>query len=455
MFVAHITSSYLSRQMEFDADRHAVHLVGLDAFTGALRELPTICTAERGALVDLDRAVHSGRLADDLPALIAANLRQLPEAIRQQVREAGLHENASMYASHPTTTERIVVMQAEAIEPRFTGEGPATRLFRDFAAVARTATEAVYADEFLTGPRKVKLVATAVIVGEVEAEEAARTAYTRVFGLLPPRGLCLAAVGTRSVTGGDPAVRAMATRPEIHAYDPAPLAELGRHAARCNELRAAGWYCAAGIAIDAASFELHESSSAAADAALAEAEAAHTSALGLVSTASAPALARIDAAGDALRGEPVHHAEHTRLLACLCALGESDARVDEIASNFAALDNLWEQMEQMRETPGFVDMLRKRLADQHVRLRGLQQALAGAAYPFEHGSGATTLAAYALGELPHPEAEGPVMESTQQCLRRIGLVRERVVLRLAALVELAERTLELAPDELPATPDTT
>lgn len=82
MMLGHLFSSLLSRQMEFDADRHAFRLVGRDPFASALRELPVLGAAENGAHQDLGTALRERRLADDLPKLIRANVEQITPDLR-------------------------------------------------------------------------------------------------------------------------------------------------------------------------------------------------------------------------------------------------------------------------------------------------------------------------------------------------------------------------------------
>lgn len=43
MHIGHLLSSLLSREMEFDADRHAIHVAGHEPFIATMRLLPDRC----------------------------------------------------------------------------------------------------------------------------------------------------------------------------------------------------------------------------------------------------------------------------------------------------------------------------------------------------------------------------------------------------------------------------
>jgi len=99
MWIGQVMSNVLLREMEFDADRHALRLVGEEAFGSALREVAVISVANDGAMHDLGGAWRGRRLADDLPSLVRANIAQLEPEVQRKIVEHGLTENTTMYAA--------------------------------------------------------------------------------------------------------------------------------------------------------------------------------------------------------------------------------------------------------------------------------------------------------------------------------------------------------------------
>ncbi|MBW3542695.1 MAG: M48 family metallopeptidase, partial [Planctomycetes bacterium] len=84
MQLGHLISFFMSREQEFDADRHQARLVGSRQIGPTLRRTSELAVAHQKALYDLGRFYDEGRLADNLPALVSYNADKLP---REIVRE--------------------------------------------------------------------------------------------------------------------------------------------------------------------------------------------------------------------------------------------------------------------------------------------------------------------------------------------------------------------------------
>ncbi|MBA2480284.1 MAG: M48 family metalloprotease, partial [Planctomycetes bacterium] len=230
MMIGQLVSSLMSRQMEFDADRSAVRVVGHEHFSSMLRELPVICLAERGALHDLRAAWREKRLGDDLPALIEANLRQVPAEMRESAVSDGMAGNTSMYDSHPPTRDRIAAAKAEGGKGIFAAEGPASRLFRDFPALCRRTTLAWYRESAGLEVTATNLVSTAELLAQSASDEQAQHARSRWFGGLWADVLLLQP-GSRTESDTAPAVRLSAARTALEVCAPGAIAAHGEFAA--------------------------------------------------------------------------------------------------------------------------------------------------------------------------------------------------------------------------------
>ncbi|HEY0135036.1 MAG TPA: M48 family metalloprotease [Nannocystis sp.] len=448
MWVGHVMSSVLLREMELDADRHALRLVGAEAFGSALREVAVISVANDGAMHDLGAAWRSRRLPDDLPALVRANIAQLEPEVQQKIVEHGLTENTTMYASHPAIRDRLAAIR-EQDPPMFTGEGAATRLFRDFAALAREVTLAEYrqllADEI--GPTN--LVSTAQLVGEVERKMTGARAAQRVYGELV--GWLILDVGALTgivgVQGGSLRDQLRAAREALAAEMPAvakAVPELVQCETLLTEMITLRLYREAQVKVDFASFGLAADTQAAFDEVYARRLQQRSLLLATCRPAVEATLQRISAAGYAL-GEPADQAEYARLTDCLRTLLVVRPLVEAVRAHLVAYTNI---DAKVREHAGLMPALSRALAHQHARLQQLRAGLAEHAYPYPHARGAATLADYALPELPPVDALAAILDASGACMAQLDNLGQRVLAELASLTERAEE--ELNPVELTA-----
>lgn len=405
MLVGHLFSSLLSRQMEFDADRHAARLTGREAFASALRELPVLAAAERGAHQDLGQAWRERRLADDLPALVRANLGQIPDDLRKRLIADGLAGSAGMYASHPATADRIASGSAEPERGVFSGDGPATRLFRDFPGICRRATIAWYQDEAGLPVQAANLVATGSLVAKAEEEQLAARAAEGVFGPLWRDGT-LFAEGPAAVPSPDTAALAR----EAEAIDE-----------RIRVLRTADALLAAGLRIDANDADIPAPTRAAAQAALNAAREVRRGVrerLGGAAASTVPRL-RVEAA--------------TRpALGALFALAGHQADYDELRERHHVLDALWAQLDSQRENQAFAAFLLKELGEQRLLLLRLAKALVAAPYPFEHATAGIGIGGYLVPHPPAADQHGAIMAAAATAIRHLAALHARSLARLVS-----------------------
>ncbi len=182
MHLAQLCSSLLSRQLEFNADRHAIHVVGKNDFVNTLKQLPLIEAAQQGAMSDLYEAWRERRLGDNIPALIYSNMKRIPIDAKEQIIEQGLTQNSNLYDSHPCTHDRIQrSMQLHSTGITSLERRPASDLFLDFEELCLSATRALYQDAYAIDIEAHTLMNTSQLIVHVEQEEAAHNAYLRYF----------------------------------------------------------------------------------------------------------------------------------------------------------------------------------------------------------------------------------------------------------------------------------
>jgi Zn-dependent protease with chaperone function len=120
MLLGHAISGFMLRQMEYDADRHETLLVGAEVFESTARRFVELSLAHQWASQDLEMAWEEGRLVDDLPALILANERHIPEDVREKVLKTHLQNlETGLFDTHPSHAHRIANARKVESPPLF------------------------------------------------------------------------------------------------------------------------------------------------------------------------------------------------------------------------------------------------------------------------------------------------------------------------------------------------
>ena len=148
MKAAQAMSCYLSRQMEFHADKYFFRLVGAETMAAAFHRLPILAFASEGAWSDLDDFYRDGRLGDNLPKLIIANVKQFSKEVLAQIDKTVDETESSVFNTHPADKVRIAQAAAENPVGVFRIEAPAAVLFRDFDNTSRQSTWDQYVELF-------------------------------------------------------------------------------------------------------------------------------------------------------------------------------------------------------------------------------------------------------------------------------------------------------------------
>jgi Zn-dependent protease with chaperone function len=141
-------SRYMSRQMEFDADRYEALLAGSGEFRITARSLRALEQAFEEVNQANIGAWKEHRLLADLPQAVAAHARDFDAKrlarVEEQMRE---HTTTRYWDSHPPDVERIDNAEKRHCPGIYLEEAPAERLFKDFGAWSRRATRLFYSEQ--------------------------------------------------------------------------------------------------------------------------------------------------------------------------------------------------------------------------------------------------------------------------------------------------------------------
>lgn len=164
MILGHTVSSFMLRQMEFDADRCASRVASSQAAIDTFGRLPLIQLASQAAFSDLSDAWREQRLADDLPLLIQSRQQEMPEEVKLTVTKAARDGKTGWFDSHPCDNDRIRSLRKENAPGLFEYAAPATEMFKDYDDLARRATVALYHAQLGGAVKPQNLVPTSSLV---------------------------------------------------------------------------------------------------------------------------------------------------------------------------------------------------------------------------------------------------------------------------------------------------
>lgn len=461
MHIGHAASCALLRQMEFDADRYEAMLGGSQASEGATKRLRLAMVARSGAHSDIADRWRNGRLPDNIPRLIEANIPQLPPEVVTAIDQSLEAEKTNLFDTHPSDRDRISAVKALDASGVFHLDGPATALFRDFDALAREATidhyRGVLGDEFQPDEQLQPYKSVvAGVEGVMEANKALQRVYpgepTALRPIPLPSKIPDLAIAPADAKAKCKAIRTkqIATR---KAHDAAlePLVELYNKLSRVD---AATVMLEAGFKIKASDYGLLTAKFGAAGAMadltrreIAEQGAkldpfdklcAQRIALGLIVLNTEARAGAIDP-DETFRGEvrsfhPIAAAMAKRVWPVANELGGARAALVTILGNFDGNEQNVKLHQAIVKQAGVV----------HEKLEELKAAIGhDLPYPFEHAKGEIPMVEFAIPTVPEANDIGELLDAAGRAYDHLANVYFRLLGRLALIVEKVETHLGL------------
>ena len=412
-------------------------------------------------MIDVSDRWRDGRLPDNLPRLIEANIAQIPPEALTAIDEALESERTRLFDTHPADRDRIAAVRALCASGVFRLDGPATALFRDFDALAREASvdhyRGVLGDQFKPDQQ---LQPYREVVAGVESDVEADRAFRRVY---PGRPSLLRPIPLPSKLPDlaiDPAAakaKCEAIRAKQLAARAAHDAEFGPFNELCDKLHrieAAAVMLEAGFKIKAANYGLLAAKAGAARALadvtgreIADQAAkldpfdklcAQRMALAFITLNSEECAREVDP-DETLRDEvrsyhPIAAAMGECVWPVANALGGARAEMAAILENFGGN----EQNAKLHQAI---------LAEARVvreKLEELKAAIGdGLPYPFEHAKGEISLAEFAVPTVPEANDIGDLLDASVRAYDHLGTTYGRLLGRLAMIVERVEAFLGL------------
>ncbi len=470
MYAGHLVAGFMLRQMEFDADKYETRLAGSDNFAATCRQLKLLGLAWRGAEHDLSSHYRDGRLMDDMPQVLMANMRQLPKEAHQFIDKATAETSTSWFDSHPSDKDRIAAARAEQAPGIFHSDLPARVLFSNFPAVCKGVTWDHYCSLFgkLVDPNS--LHSTTELLARSESYQAADKARERFFAgaftaLRPMRLPIMYGEKPRPLASWQSELAQARQAMEILAADcRRALAEYDQADTRLVESRQARAVLHTGTPLRADGFQaVYRSAN--------DASRMRDVAAGEMSRMAARLEPFEEAAGRRLRaaimvlfdpataqriqGGQQLQRESSELVPIVAQVTSLHASILELRNNNATLVALLghvngnERNESLvREVLSLTGTVRKQTAE-------LRAVFERVDYPFDHAAGKMSVAQYLIKIIPPQEEIGAIYEAANEVVDKLLQMYGRAVSRLCVIAETVEtdqgyQPLVPAPDVVAA-----
>ena len=466
MQVGRVVSGFLSRQMEYDADRYEARMVGASAFAETMWRFRLMSLAENGAYSDLQSSWHQRRLPNNFPKLVMANIPQIPEPVVTAYRQAMETTRTGLFDTHPGDKDRIAHTRREAPDGGiFQLDGAATDVFRDFDALARVASLDMYKSVLGPGITQDQLFEVTELVetqtAAQEGDEAGNRFFLGVISLyhrlpLPPDY-------PRAPDDLAAAKRALVQARKDHQAARAQAVEAN---GRAEEVRqrlyladVASIFFKTGLKPKAADYQLQSATPQGAESARERAEAE----LRQLEAASEPFASagarRLTQAIALLEAEPVagrvpdgldRRQEARALYRCAAHLGANvTPQIARLAHSRQVLQGTLQAYEAGKDPKNqpLINAVLRAAAGLRDRLEEVRWKVGDAIdYPFEHADEDVTLARFALPSvLPEKDDISALMSASGEAIDRLAGLYRRALGRLAVTAEEVERRLDLPP----------
>jgi Zn-dependent protease with chaperone function len=148
MMIGHGISSFMLRQMEYDADRYELRIAGTEAFITTNRQINHLNAAAAALRKEVRARLKERKLFDNTPELVVRYARDVPADVQARLHASWEGEKTKWNDSHPCYRERNARAVAAAEVGCVQNRSPASTLFSDFSKFCRSITLAQYRDQF-------------------------------------------------------------------------------------------------------------------------------------------------------------------------------------------------------------------------------------------------------------------------------------------------------------------
>jgi Zn-dependent protease with chaperone function len=463
MYVGHVLSAYMSRQMEYNADKYQVQVVGSSGFRPTYLRMGVLDLAGQAASGQVNDLISEGRLATDFPALTQVHALRIErfEAVRSQITQEMLEGHTGLFDTHPSGGDRVHHAEHMRIEPRMKCSWPGRSLFRDFDALSERTTSGFYEAQLGDRVATFAMVSTedaaaGLIAAEQSARAAARVLFggtAIVFGIAPTT---LVPVAAESVETGITALKRAREKSKSLKESVGSLANhYGQVYAKERKIATALLFSTAGMKFSPDKFGVstrdtgelvHLKQSTGVERKRARESMKPVFAAIQERVDAAVALASNSEISDRLTDEETTLSNYQAIGETLRALAGTWPYLADLDTNVEHLTILAAGADQYAEKEEFNKEAERMVNETHDILRRVCVRLSENPYPFEHARGPVSIANYAVPTKPRANIQ--IIGDANAALERIKLLYGRCWGELARLVERVEGVVGLPEMDL-------
>ncbi len=470
MFIGHLLSTFLLRQMEFNADLHQIRLAGSSAFESATVRYQELDAASDYVNNRLQQSEAAGRLSDDYPRLIVAATRHIPPYVREAMRKDRTTAETRLLSTHPSFRDRLAASRAENAPGVFMLEAPASSLFRQYHALCKWITIGHYREILGSHINIEQLLPVEKIIGDQELEFTSVKAVTRYFQkLISPRRLLPLGdhhAFDQPVDWQSEQQRLRQVRQRFEAMLPSTRKAYdayGDAAERYDKLHIGRQLLQFDIHPSLGGLKLPSLSQRTADRALADAQQSMDSAAAVLHRFEHISAERLTAALRLSRCPTIAakinisrklqgHLDH--LFATLAALHDARQHMHDAQLQSMLLTALALYLNAAKKVREDLDSTFHRIAhDLYRQLNSVRLLLSSQMYPLEHSRDRLTIAAYVIPLVPPVSDTGALCHAAYEANRRFQSLYYLSLGRIAIVAERVERAIGLPPLPEPSNDD--
>ncbi|MBS0263163.1 MAG: M48 family metalloprotease [Planctomycetes bacterium] len=464
VWMGNAISFYLLRQMEFDADLYEARLVGHRVFTSSFTRMMELGIAHHMSMNDLGSFHSEGRLPDNLPALIAANIKRITPELRKEFLKLQLSQKTELFDSHPSDRERIDrargagavgVFQIAGDQP----DPPARCLFTHLDRLCCGITVDYYKKMLGREFKKSLVHPVGELIRRRDAEFAAGKALDRYFQVHVPieRPLPLDQDAAKP-----PAKPAEAARDLQEARERmlGALAEYKALPERYDQAESVKFATSAALMVLDAELKYRGADFNLPDNRHETARGYHKRAVGAVQhlagrmlvfeTAASERLTlalrllQVPKVAGAIPQGDLLQTECQSLIADGRLISEMIGELPELQSLFRGISALLSRMND-NNAPRIIDQVVGSLSRMTDQLQQIHDQLDGRRYAFDHADGKMTLQQFVIPQVPEAMDLSGIVSACELLTERLFTLQVRIFSRLAQAAEKVEQVLGMPP----------
>lgn len=480
MWVGEVVSCFMMRQMEYDADRHSLALIGAEVFQSSSERLGILSWAHNWANDDLGSVWQEGRLVDDFPALIRSRANQIPQADKQKFIQSYIQDNdRKLFDTHPSTAERIAHARKHDKPPKFVIETddpdmkrylaiaqkddadglyqsspPSSVLFSSFSNICKQGTHTYYEAALGEPVSEERLMPFERLIQDREkaakAQEALEQIFAGQFNLYrEPEQFALPLSASESADASKQKITALKT--ELDRIKEDYAADVGTYSKiddRLRLLHQASALNEAGFSFHPADYKLvradRKAISETRSSATSEGERLFKRMKGFESKAferitHTLSLLAVPTDNGAIPEAAEMKRDAESRMKSWNTLAAAHAEVNNLEAQYHRLLVLAHQLADDDNDEKLINQIRNLTTSSHRMLSDLKERFSKTAYPFDHADKDVSIGQFVVGDIPPADHLGQLLDSMENGVDTYFTLLRRLAANLAAIVVQVEK----------------